>query len=195
MTQVGARRPPRGVAPSTSPSSLWRLELSGDTELFAPGSRRQARLLLPALPQDMEVRFTPGPLLIDLRLGPRSDRGVALLSGPNVDAVAPLWRAIRGAGGIDLPGLDDRSYGPFGLAVLADQERPAAPAAGSGSPAPAGPLRYRYRFETERLVDASAWGEGAELIFEVTAADRDDCDAEARTVYAVGLRPGLRGAP
>src|SRR5206468_9679834 len=27
VTQVGARRPPRGVAPSTSPSQLWRYEL------------------------------------------------------------------------------------------------------------------------------------------------------------------------
>ena len=112
VTQVGARRPPRGVAPARAPSSLWRLELSGDAELFAPGSQRQARLLLPALPQDMEVRFAPGPVLIDLRLDRRSDRGVALLSGPSLDAVAPLWRAIRAGEGIDLPGLDDHSYGP-----------------------------------------------------------------------------------
>src|SRR6267142_1871578 len=162
---------------------LYRLVLSGDDDLFSPGAARRARLLLPALPARVEVRAATGPSIIELRIGPSPGEATVLVSGPDPAAAALQWETIRAAGGVDLPPLDETTYGDLRLSVLAGAGGPAGRAAGRAPREPGPPVRYRYVFEAGRLVGAGAWGPGAALLFDVSAGDPDGCGAETRVTF------------
>ena len=162
------------------PALRFRLEVSGDEEFFTPEPRHAGRLLLPALPPLIVERFEPGPSWIDLRLDQAPDEAVVTLHGPDAREAARLWEEIRASGGIALPRLDTRSYGPLRLSVLAGSGGPSH-APGDGGPGGRGTrLRYHFNFEAGRLMGARAWGAGAELQFEVEATDPDGCEASTR---------------
>ncbi len=169
-------------APATVPGGgavVYRLRLDGDVDLFSPGSERGARLLLPALPSRVEVRTIPGAPWIDLRLGPAPAEATVIVSGPDIQESALLWEGIRAAGGIPLGALDARTYGDLRLALLPGAGPPSGRETWNAGPG----LRYRYALEAGRLVEARAWGPGADLVFEISAVDADGCEAGTEVTY------------
>jgi hypothetical protein len=162
-----ARLEPDRRASAVGPTPLpWRLMVEGDAAWFEPVPRHAARLLLPALGAEPEIRLASGREAIEIHLPAGGGRPRVLLSGADQDAMLASWRNLMDDQGIALTPEDDRSYGPLRLAVM--------PGGGSGAP-----RRYRYEFEAGRLVDARAWGPEARLDFEVTAVDSLGCDSRA----------------
>jgi len=159
-----ASRLPSAVGPTPAP---WRLEVSGSPDLFEPAPRHEARLLLPPLPAGPLLRFDAGRDAIDITI-PRAGPAVVRLSGSDRAALLALWNAALAGGGLPLPRLDARTYGPLRLATL--------PGEGAG-----GPRRFRFEFEGGVLTSASAWGDGARLDFTVSAGDASGCDLRAET--------------
>jgi hypothetical protein len=176
---------PRG-RPGEPASSSWRLVLDGDGEFFQPQPRHQARLLLPVLPPELEVRSSGGApagprepaakAAIELHLSAGSEAGVVLLLGPRGGGVEDLWAGIARAGAIDLPRFDDRGYGDFRLSTRADRSSTAAPA------------RYRFEFEGGRLSAVRILGAATDLVFEVEAADEAGCVTRAHADPPDGAR-------
>jgi len=181
LASVGSNDAPGRAADAAT--GLYRLVLSGDDDLFSPGAARRARLLLPALPSRVEVRAATGPSIIELRIGPSPGEATALVSGPDPAAAVLQWETIRAARGVDLPPLDETTYGDLRLSVLAGAGGPAGREAGRAPREPGPPVRYRYVFEAGRLVGAGAWGPGAALLFDVSAGDPDGCGAETRVTF------------
>jgi hypothetical protein len=94
----------------------------------------------------------------------------------SVLSASPGGPGIARAGAIDLTRLDERSYGDFRLAALADRSSEAAPA------------RYRFEFDGGRLTAARAWGDGADLVFEADAADESGCITRSLASLTESLR-------
>jgi hypothetical protein len=168
-------RPPASVVGPTPVA--WRLLVGGDDAWFRPEPRHDARLLLPALPGDVGISFVRGREAIELRMpAGQGETARVVLSGADGAAMRALWDAIAARGGIDLPRLDAASYGEFRLGL--------APGTGAGAPA-----RYRFEFEAGRLAAARAWGESADLRFQVIATDPAGCGAEATTLLGATVTP------
>ncbi|HYV20537.1 MAG TPA: hypothetical protein VFC25_16060 [Verrucomicrobiae bacterium] len=159
-----ASRLPSAVGPTPAP---WRLEVSGSADLFEPAPRHEARLLLPGLPAEPLLRFDAGRDAIDIAI-PRAGAAIVRLSGSDRAALLALWNAALAAGGLPLPRLDARTYGPLRLE--------SHPGEGAG-----GPQRFRFEFTGGVLTGASSWGDGARLDFTVSAADASGCDLRAET--------------
>jgi hypothetical protein len=190
------------IGPEASPALVpvrrpvpWTLSLDGDDAFFGSPPSHDALALLPELPEDTVVRLLPGDgsggVTIEIDLFPEVGQAVVRLAGDDPNEVDETWAECLRSGGVALPPLDDRTYGPVGLTVVSSRPVAHALSIAPGHDGimvrPSPQARHRYEVDEGRLRAAMAWGMEADLTLAAKGVDALGCEATSE----VGLRQTL----
>ena len=152
--------------------------LDGDPALFTGSAPRNVRLMLPPLPSERTVEVKtigrPGVVTIEVHVDDISSQAVVRLIGRDEAQMRQLWDSIEGSGGIPVPALDARRYGPLELS-LEGRGQPGASRHRTGA------RDYRFEITQGRLSSASASGIGTDILFESIATASSGCEARSLT--------------
>lgn len=167
-------------------SPLWRLSVEGDDLFFEPDHHHRARVLLPAIPENLDLVQLPGDgsgrSAIEVDFFPEAGIGELRLIGDDPDWLEEKWTEAHGLGGFDLPPRDDISYGDLELSV-----RDSGGAASAPDLTPGSRLLLRFEFAGEALVAARARGAGADLVLVASGLDAQLCETRSTVSFAERL--------